>query len=66
MLVFLIGIEICEVGVCVSLPVEMGVEVFISLLQDEIIFIEGLNGFHRIKLVQFVDMVRDAGVEGSC
>lgn len=42
------------------------VEVFISFFKDQVIFVEGLNGFHRIVFIEFIDVVCDAGVEGNC
>lgn len=43
----------------------MRVEVFIPFLKDQVVFVKCLYGFHRVILVQFVDVVSDAGVEGG-
>lgn len=45
----------------------MWVEVFVSFLQDQVVFVKCLDGLHRVILVQFVDVVSYAGVErGRC
>lgn len=61
-LVFIIIIEICKIGIGVSLCSEMWIEVFVSLLQNQVVFVKRLDGFYRIIFVQFVDMIGDAGI----
>lgn len=61
-LVFIIIIEICKIGIRVSLCSEMWIEVFVSLLQNQVVFVKCLDGFYRIIFVQFVDMIGDAGI----
>lgn len=58
-----IGINVSEVGIGVCFSCELRVEIFISFLQHQVILIESLNGFNRIILVQFVDVIGDAGVK---
>lgn len=62
LLVFIIIIEICKIGIGVSLCSEMWIEVFVSLLQNQVVFVKRLDGFYRIIFVQFVDMIGDAGI----
>lgn len=41
-LIVIVGVEVGEVCVGVGLPRELWVEVFISFLQNQIVFVEGL------------------------
>lgn len=41
-LVLIIVVEICKVGVRIGLPSEMWVEVFVSFLQDQVVFVKCL------------------------
>lgn len=61
-LVLIIIIDICKIGIRVSLCSEMWIEVFVSLLQNQVVFVKCLDGFYRIIFVQFVDMVGNAGI----
>lgn len=45
-LVLIIVIEICEVGVGIGLPSEMWVEIFVSFLQDQVVFVKRLDGLY--------------------
>lgn len=62
-LIIIVGVEVSEVCVGIGFPGKLGVEVLISFLQDQIVFVEGLNGFHGVVFVQFIDVIGDAGVE---
>lgn len=63
-LIVIVGVEVSEVCVGICFSSKLWVEVFVSFLQEQIVFVEGLDGFHCVVLVQFVDVVGDAGVEG--
>lgn len=64
-LIVIVGVEVSEVCVGICFSSKLWVEVFVSFLQEQIVFVEGLDGFHCVVLVQFVDVVGDAGVERS-
>lgn len=61
--IVIVGVEVSEVCVGICFSSKLWVEVFVSFLQEQIVFVEGLDGLHCVVLVQFVDVVGDAGVE---
>lgn len=62
-LIVIIAVEVGEVCIGISLPGKLWVEVLILFLQNQIVFVEALDGFHCVVFVQFIDVVGDAGVE---
>lgn len=62
-LIVIVGVEVSEVCIGIRFSGKLWVEVLVSFLQDQIVFVEGLNGFHCVIFVQFVDVIGDAGVE---